>query len=96
MLKLYYYPGACSLAPHLVLEWTGAPYEAIRVKLGDPAYAAINPAGAVPALDTGEGWTLTQGRRAPLSRASLSDGPPRGGWIVALDLPPSSTSGLTS
>ena len=55
MLKLYYYPGACSLAPHLVLEWIGAPYEAIRVKLGDPAYNAINPAGAVPALDTGEG-----------------------------------------
>ena len=60
MLKLYYYPGACSLAPHLVLEWIGAPYEAIRVKLGDPAYNAINPAGAVPALDTGEGWILTQ------------------------------------
>ncbi len=60
MLKLYYYPGACSLAPHLVLEWAGAPYEAVRVKLGDPAYSAINAAGAVPALDTGEGWILTQ------------------------------------
>lgn len=31
MLKLYYYPGACSLGPHLVLEWIGAPYEAVRV-----------------------------------------------------------------
>jgi glutathione S-transferase len=60
MLKLYYYPGACSLAPHLVLEWISAPYEAIRVKLSDPDYKAINPAGAVPALDTGEGWILTQ------------------------------------
>jgi len=60
MLKLYYYPGACSLAPHLVLDWAGAPYEAARVKLGDPAYLAVNPAGAVPALDTGEGWVLTQ------------------------------------
>ena len=47
MLKLYYYPGACSLAPRLVLEWIGAPHEAIRVNLGDPAYNAINPAGAV-------------------------------------------------
>lgn len=60
MLQLYYSPGACSLAPHLVLEWIGAPYEAIRVKLGDPDYAKINPAGAVPTLDTGEGWVLTQ------------------------------------
>jgi glutathione S-transferase len=60
MLNLYYYPGACSLAPHLALEWIGAPYETTRVKLGDPEYLAINPAGAVPALDTGEGWILTQ------------------------------------
>jgi glutathione S-transferase len=60
MLKLYYYPGACSLAPHVVLEWIGEPYEAIRVKLDDPEYKAINPARAVPALDTGEGWILTQ------------------------------------
>jgi glutathione S-transferase len=84
MLKLYYYPGACSLAPHLVLEWIGAPYEAIRVQLGDPTYNAINPAGAVPALDTGEGWILTQAgavlhylaRRFPDARLG-SDGSPR-------------------
>ncbi len=60
MLKLYYYPGACSLAPHVVLEWVRAPYETVRVKFGDPQYLAVNPAGTVPALDTGEGWILTQ------------------------------------
>jgi len=60
MLKLYYAPGACSLAPHLVLEWIDAPYQAVRVNYGDPNYKKINPAGAVPALDTGEGWILTQ------------------------------------
>jgi glutathione S-transferase len=60
MIKLYYAPGACSLAPHVVLEWIGVPYEAVRVKFGDPAYLKVNPAGAVPTLDTGEGWTLTQ------------------------------------
>ena len=60
MIKLFYSPGACSLAPHIVLEWIRAPYEAVRVRFGDPDYLKVNPAGAVPALDTGEGWTLTQ------------------------------------
>lgn len=60
MLKLYYAPGACSLAVHISLEWIGEPYEAVRVKYGSPEYLKINPAGAVPTLDTGEGWTLTQ------------------------------------
>ena len=59
-LKLYYAPGACSLAPHVVLEWIGHPYEAIRVQYGSPELLKLNPSGAVPVLDTGEGWTLTQ------------------------------------
>jgi glutathione S-transferase len=61
-MKLYYSPGACSLADHIVLEWIGKPYEAVRLS-GDerkaPAYRAINPTGAVPALEEG-GWVLTQ------------------------------------
>jgi glutathione S-transferase len=60
MLKLYYHTGACSLAAHIVLVWTGEPYEISSVQFGDPEYLKINPAGAVPALDTGEGWILTQ------------------------------------
>jgi glutathione S-transferase len=60
MLELYYHSGACSLAPHLVLEWIGEPYDAVGVDFGDPSYLAINPAGAAPALDTGEGWILKQ------------------------------------
>lgn len=58
--KLFYAPGACSLAPHVVLQWIGAPFEAVRVKYGSPELVAVNPAGSVPALDTGDGWTLTQ------------------------------------
>lgn len=61
-MKLYYSPGACSLADHIVLEWIGKPYEAVRVTREDrskPEYLAINPAGAVPALEH-DGWVLTQ------------------------------------
>jgi len=60
MLTLYYHTGACSLAPHIALEWIGEPYETQAVEFGDKEYLKINPAGAVPALDTGEGWILTQ------------------------------------
>lgn len=60
MIKLYYAPGACSLAPHVVLRWAKADFEAVRADRSDPAYLAINPANAVPALDTGEGFVLTQ------------------------------------
>lgn len=60
MTTLYYSPGACSLAPHIVLEWIGAPYEAVRVETGSDAYKQINPTGAVPALREEDGWTLSQ------------------------------------
>lgn len=61
-MKLYYSPGACSLADHIVLEWIGRPYEAIKVTRENrktPEFLAINPAGAVPALEH-DGWVLTQ------------------------------------
>jgi glutathione S-transferase len=61
-MKLYYSPGACSLSDHIVLEWIGRPYEAVRVSREErksPAYLAINPAGAVPAFEE-DGWVLTQ------------------------------------
>ena len=72
------------MAPHLVLEWIGSDYRAIAADRSDAAFRKINPAGAVPALDTGEGWILTQAgavlqylaRRFP--DAGLSgDGTPR-------------------
>lgn len=60
MTTLYYAVGACSLAPHIVLEWIGAPYEAVRVDYGSPELLAVNPAGAVPTLREDDGWLLTQ------------------------------------
>ena len=61
MLTLYYAPGACSLAAHIVLEESGEKYEARPIDLSkgeqrSPAYLKINPQGRVPALllDNGE------------------------------------------
>jgi len=60
LTTLYYAVGACSLAPHIVLEWIGQPYEAVRVQYGSKELLAVNPAGAVPTLREDDGWLLTQ------------------------------------
>ena len=66
-MKLYYSPGACSLSPHIVLEETGLPYEAILAstkshKLQDGTdFYTINPLGYVPFLVLDNGQTLREG-----------------------------------
>lgn len=55
MYKLFYSPGACSLAPHIALEEIGLEYELslVSVKKGETnsaQYLEINPKGRVPAL----------------------------------------------
>ena len=60
MPTLFYAVGACSLAPHITLEWIGRPYEAVRVRYGSDELLAVNPAGAVPTLREDDGWLLTQ------------------------------------
>jgi glutathione S-transferase len=52
-VKLYYAPGACSLASHIVIEETGIPYETARLNLAEgdqrkPEYLRLNPRGRVP------------------------------------------------
>lgn len=54
-IKLYYGPGACSLASHIVLEETGLPYEAQKMNLAEgdqrkPEYLKLNPRGRVPTV----------------------------------------------
>src|ERR1700704_2282650 len=57
--RLYYSPGACSMAAHIVLEEIGEPYDlelvSSRGRVGgegttSPAWMAQNPKGRVPAL----------------------------------------------
>ncbi|MDD7305065.1 MAG: glutathione S-transferase family protein [Peptoniphilaceae bacterium] len=59
-MKLYYAPGTCAVAVWIALDWLGCDYEVERVVLGSDEYRKINPAGAVPALDTGDGKIKTQ------------------------------------
>ncbi len=61
-MKLYYSPGACSLASHIVLEWIGKPYDLQKVSIHSPKspeLLKVNPQGAVPVLEE-NGWVLTQ------------------------------------
>ncbi|HSI49982.1 MAG TPA: glutathione S-transferase family protein [Ideonella sp.] len=60
MLTLYYAPGTCALASHLALEYSGGPYEAVRVDFSkqeqrSEAYLKLNPKGRVPVLVTDQG-----------------------------------------
>ncbi len=59
-MKLYYAPGTCSVACWISLEWSGADYEVEKVKMGSPEYKKINPLGAVPAVDLGNGEIRTE------------------------------------
>jgi glutathione S-transferase len=64
MRTLYYSPGACSLAAHIVLEEIGEPFDAreVRIREGEHLradYLAINPLGRVPTLMDGE-FTLSE------------------------------------
>ncbi|HUR43853.1 MAG TPA: glutathione transferase GstA [Aestuariivirga sp.] len=65
-MKLYYSPGACSLAPHIVLNELGQTYSLEKVDLATHKtesgndFTKVNGKGYVPALDIGEGDTLTE------------------------------------
>lgn len=65
MIKLYGIPGACSLAPHIILEELKLPYELKLFTWTDRETRSemkkLNPMGQVPTLVTEEGYPLAEG-----------------------------------
>jgi len=65
-MKLYYSPGACSLAPHIVLNEIDVPYTLVEVNLRTKKtqdgsdFHAIHSKGYVPLLELEDGQRLSE------------------------------------
>ena len=85
-MKLYYSPGACSLAPHIVSRELALPLTLVKVDTKSKLTAdgrdflAINPKGYVPALELEDGAVLTEG---PVIAQYLADRKPEAGLVPA-------------
>jgi glutathione S-transferase len=80
-MKLYYSPGACSLAPHIAMREAGIPVDLKKVDLkakqfdgGD--YKQVNGKGYVPAVELADGSVLTE---CPVILQYLADQKPDAG-----------------
>lgn len=89
-MKLYYTPGACSLAPHIVALELDIPVGLVKVDLRAKTteqgsdYLGVNSRGYVPALDIGEDTPLTE---ASVIVQYLADKVPEKGLIPAAGTP---------
>lgn len=85
-MKLYYTPGACSLAVHIAAREAGAPIALEKVDLATRKtetgadFSAINPKGYVPAVALPDGEVLTEAAALLLF---VADGQPQAGLVPA-------------
>jgi glutathione S-transferase len=81
-MKLYYFSGACSLSPHIVLLEAGLPFTLEKIDFATKKtstgidFFTINSKGAVPALQLDDGRLLTEG---PAIVQYLADQKPESG-----------------
>jgi glutathione S-transferase len=89
-MKLFYTPGACSHAPHILLREAGLDFTIEKVDLAAKKtetgadYKKINPHGYVPALQLKDGTVLTEvavinqyiADRAPAKKLAPANGTP--------------------
>ncbi len=64
-MRLYYSPGACSLAPHIALHELELPHQLVKVdiargEVSSPEHLQRNPLGMVPVLELDDGQSLTE------------------------------------
>ena len=85
-MKLYFSPGACSLAPHILLREVGATFEleqvdnkAKRTKSGADFWQ-ISPKGYVPVLELDDGRRITEN---PAILQYIADQYPNSGFVPA-------------
>jgi glutathione S-transferase len=78
-MKLYYWPGACSLSPHIVAREAGVALDLAQLDRGERKTAdgvvlsSINGKNQVPVLELDDGQVLTEG---PVITQYLADRKP--------------------
>ena len=83
-MKLYYWPGACSLSPHIVSREAGIDLQlaqldrAERKAADGTVLSSVNPKNQVPVLELDDGQKLTEG---PVIVQYLADQKPASGLV---------------